>query len=147
MIDPKPDMGGWSAEMRPASFILHAPLGSDGKPEHRFRRTGAAWSIERDEVAPILAVLRDATRWFCNVWQFSPENGYLFGISSGLTARHDATHVHLRAERWCAWAPSTHRLQLAYTDLQVLRYRLQCQQQSMRRAARRKGADDLHAHR
>lgn len=126
--------------MRAASFLLRAPRGADGRRERRFVRSGRAWTIELDQIGPIRAVLRDATRWFCRVWQYEPDAGQVFGTRTGLIVRRADGLLHLQAERWCATAPATGHLELPYTDLAVLRQRLQEQQQALRRAERREAA-------
>jgi hypothetical protein len=128
--------------MRRASFVLRTPP----NPEHHFIRSGQAWTIGTDQVGHVLAVLRDATRWFCEVWQFDPATGRIFGIRSGISTQREAARIHLKAERWSAGAPSTTRLQLSYTDLYDLRQRLLNQQQAIRRATRREALHGIHAH-
>jgi hypothetical protein len=128
--------------MRSASFVLRTPPDT----EHHFIRSGQAWTFGIDQLGHVLAVLRDATRWFCEVWQFDPATGRIFGIRSGITTHRAAARIHLKAARWSAWAPSATRLQLPYTDLYDLRQRLFNQQQAIRRATRREALHGIHAH-
>lgn len=133
--------------MRAASWVLYTPRRADGRPQQPFIRSGSAWTIGLDQIPPILAVLRDATRWFCRTWEFDPDTGRVFGTRTGLTTRRADGLLYLQAERWCAAAPTTGRIELPYTDLHVLRQRLQQQQQAMRRAERRKAAHGFYTYR
>lgn len=135
-------MRGWNAEMRPASFLLHAPAGED----HHFTRRGPAWTVDLDELAPVLATLREANRWLRRIWRFDPATGHHFGIGSDLRTRRVAGRIELHAARWSAWAPQTGHLQLAHTDLHILRQRLLQQQQALRRAEHRKARHGIAAH-
>lgn len=118
--------------MRPASWTLHAPDQTGGP---RFERSGPAWTIGTDQLPPVLATLREALRWFRTVWRYEAATGHVFGYAAGLATRRAGDRIEIHAARWSAWADHTTALPLTYTDLPLLRQRLQQQHAVHRRKA------------
>lgn len=144
IITPTPDMDGWSAEMRPASFVIRAPAGPDGQDQTCLIYSGSAWRFPADQLPAVRALLREASRWFRTVWRFDPATGHVFGPDSDLASRRDGDYIVLRSERFAA--PGNDALELSYAELPIVRRRLKGQHSAMR-LEQRKASDGIRPHR
>lgn len=145
IIEPTSDMRGWSAQMLAATFALRAPLDADGRPQLRFTSTGTGWRFDADQLDPILATLREASRWLRMVWRYDPGRGQVFGPSQAPATRYGVDGIEISLHLIGPRPLASGHVEVSYTDLHQLRTRLQ-QRRTIIRRRQRKAPHDLHTH-
>lgn len=131
--------------MRPASFVIRAPQPQDEQAQPYLSHSRSAWRFPADQLPALLAVLREASRWFRTVWHFNPATGHVFGTEGDLASRREGDIIILRSERF-ADPHSEAALEFSYAELPLVRRRLKSQYSAMR-LEQRKAPDGIRTHR